>query len=92
MKPDASTLDVEEHGGQTPTVREPASLAMVMESCRERIYDVITQKFCEGASIEEIARDWNIETTECVPVPRLILEVFRYHLIQSHWRNLQHDA
>ena len=86
MKPDAATLEVDD--------RDPASLAIVLEFCRERVYDLITQKFCEGASVEEIAGDWNMETagTECVPVPRLILEVFRYHLIQSHWRNLQHDA
>ena len=84
-------LDAEEPGAGT---HDPASIAIVLEFCRERVYDLITQKFCEGSSIEEIARDWNMEApgTECVPVPRLILEVFRYHLIQSHWRSLPHDA
>ena len=66
MQPEASTLNVEEQG-QTPTDRDtaegpvlpnrdPASLAMVMELYIDCVYDLITQKFCEGASIEEIVR------------------------------------
>jgi hypothetical protein len=83
---------MESTGSEQMQVSGPAEPEL--EACSKRIVDLITQKFVEGASIEEIARDWDLELNgpDCVVVPRLLLEIFRYHLSQSHRRVFQNDA